>query len=193
MDSKAHNKQQIRELIAALDRGEEDALNPLVEAIYPDLKRLAHFQLARERPNHTLNTTEIVHEAYLRISSNDNGWNSRRHFLRAAAVVMRHLLVDHARKRDSKKHGEGAALLPLNEEILESQADDYLAVLALDDAIKSMEETNPQLGQMIECRCFAGLSMQETADVLGMSKRSAEREWRRARGYIAVAMEGRKA
>lgn len=191
MATKADRNEQIQMLIAAIDRGEDEALNRLIEAIYPDLKRLAHFQLARERHQHTLNTTAIVHEAFLRISSGDKSWTGRLHFLRAASVVMRHLLVDHARKRETEKHGAGAVVLTLNEEFHQAQADDYLAVLALDSAIKAVEEIDPQLGQIIEYRCFAGLSMQEIADVLGISKRSAEREWRRARGYIAAAMEDR--
>jgi RNA polymerase sigma factor (TIGR02999 family) len=106
---------------------------------------------------------------------------------------MRHLLVDHARKRQSSKHGSGAVHLTLHEDSYRSEPDDHLAVLALNDAINDIEKNDPVLGQIIECRCFAGLSMQETAEALGMPKRTVERDWQRARGYIAAAMEDRNA
>ena len=185
---KSRDKKQVDELLAALDRGDQNAMTELIEVIYPELKRLAHFQLLSERPNHTLNTTAIVHEAYLRMASNSDGWKDRRHFLRAAATVMRHLLVDHARKRNSAKRGDGTPPLLLDESRLKT-SDDSVAVLALDAAIKDIAAINPRLEQIIECRYFAGLSVADTAEALGMAVRTIERDWQRARAYLVTAMD----
>lgn len=176
------------DLLAAVERGEADAFNRLVEAVYPELKRLAHFQLAGERPNHTLNTTAIVHEAYVRLSSGNANWTDRRHFLRASAKVMRHLLVDHARKRNASKRGSGARNLTLDENRL-NNSDDALAVLALENAIISMKEIDPRLEEIVECRFFAGLSVKETAEALNTSVRTVERGSQRARGYLLSALD----
>ncbi len=176
------------DLLAAVERGEADAFNRLVEAVYPELKRLAHFQLAGERPNHTLNTTAIVHEAYVRLSSGNANWTDRRHFLRASAKVMRHLLVDHARKRNASKRGSGARNLTLDENRL-NNSDDALAVLALENAIISMKEIDPRLAEIVECRFFAGLSVKETAEALNTSVRTVERGSQRARGYLLSALD----
>jgi RNA polymerase sigma factor (TIGR02999 family) len=176
------------ELLAAVDRGEAGALERLVEAVYPELKRLAHFQLTRERPGHTLNTTAIVHEAYVRLSSGDGRWNDRAHFLRAASTVMRHLLVDHARKKRAEKRGSGNAPLTLEEDRF-TAGDDGLAVIALDDALKDIAEIDPRLEKIIECRYFAGLSVADTAEALGMAVRTVERDWQRAKAYLLQAMD----
>jgi RNA polymerase sigma factor (TIGR02999 family) len=182
------NNNDIDDLLGAVDRGEEGALDRLVVAIYPELKRLAHFQLMKERPGHTLNTTAIVHEAFVRLAAGDGKWLDRSHFLRAASTVMRHLLVDHARKRTADKRGGGIAALTL-EDHRYADDDDSMAVLALDDALKDMAEVDPRLVQLIECRYFAGLSMAETAEALSMSKRTVERDWQRARAYLRRAMD----
>jgi RNA polymerase sigma factor (TIGR02999 family) len=178
----------VSELLAALDRGEVGALDRLIEAVYPELKRLAHFQLALERPGHTLNTTAIVHEAYMRLSGGDGKWNDRGHFLRAASTVMRHLLVDHARRKNAEKRGSGAAPLTLEEERF-SVVDEGLAVIALDDALKDIAEIDPRLERIIECRYFAGLSVADTAEALDMAVRTVERDWQRAKAYLLEAME----
>jgi len=182
------NNKKVDELLAAIDRGHNGAMAELIEVIYPELKRLAHFQLVGERPDHTLNTTAIVHEAYLRMSAGSDGWKDRKHFLRAAASVMRHLLVDHSRKRNAAKRGDGTPPLLLDESRLVSD-DDSVAVLALDDAIKDIAAISPRLEQIIECRYFAGLSVADTAEALGMGVRTVERDWQRARGYLVRAME----
>ena len=178
------------ELLAAVERGEPDAFASLVEVIYPELKKLAHFQLVGERPNHTLNTTAIVHEAFVRLSGGKQNWTDRRHFLRASSKVMRHLLVDHARKRNAGKRGGGAKALTLDENLLESQ-DDSLAVLVLENAINNMREIDPRLEEIVECRFFAGLSISETAVALGTSVRTVERGSQRARGYLLSALDNK--
>jgi len=180
--------QRVRDLLDAIDRGQEGALEELVTVIYPDLKRLARFQLAKERRGHTLNTTAIVHEAFLRLAGSNSSYTDRAHFLRAAATVMRHLLVDYARKRNAEKRGAGLAPLTLQDDRYEKE-DDTLAVLALDAAIKDIADIDPQLEQIIECRYFAGLTVRETAEALGMSVRSVERGWQKARAYLTTSME----
>lgn len=180
--------EDIEALLAAVRGREHGAMDRLIEAVYPELKRLAHFQLAGERPGHTLSTTVIVHEAYLRIAAGNARWADRRHFLRAAATVMRHLLVDHARQRDAGKRGGGVAPIALGDEAHATE-DEGVAVIALDGALRGMAELDPRLEQIVECRCFAGLSVSDTADALGMSVRTVEREWRRAKGYLLRAMD----
>lgn len=178
----------IPRLLDAVDHGEPGALGELVEAVYPELKRMAHFQLAHERRGHTLNTTAIVHEAYMRMASGDGKWNNRKHFLRAASTVMRHLLVDHARRKRADKRGAGDVPLALDEERVEG-SDDSLAVLALDSALKDIAEIDPRLEKIIECRYFAGLTVRETAEALDMAVRTVERDWQRAKGYLLEMME----
>lgn len=181
-------KNDLSELLAAVDRNEPGALDALVEAVYPDLKRLAHFQLAKERAGHTLNTTAIVHEAFVRLASGNTGWSDRAHFMRAAATVMRHLLVDHARKRAADKRGGGSPPLTLEDDRCAS-ADDSMAVLALDNAMREIAEIDPRLERILECRYFAGLSVKETAEALDMAVRTVERDWQRAKAYLLQAME----
>lgn len=187
-DGEAEENSSISRLLAAVDRGEPGALDDLVAAVYPELKRLAHFQLAGERPGHTLNTTAIVHEAFVRLASGDGKWNDRGHFLRAASTVMRHLLVDHARKKRAEKRGAGQAPLTLEDDRYATD-DDSLAVLALDNALRDIAEIDPRLEQIIECRYFAGLSVNDTAEALGMAVRTVERDWQRAKAYLLKAMD----
>jgi len=183
------DREDIDALLQAVRRSDRRALSRLVELVYPDLKRIARFHLSAERPGHTLSTTAIVHEAYLRLAAGNPLWNDHRHFLRAAALVMRHLLVDHARQRDAEKRGGGRILsIELDQEPVDEG--DSLAVLALYDALNKMAQMDPRLEQIVECRCFAGMSVGETADALGMSVRTVEREWRRAKDYLMRAMGG---
>ncbi len=191
MTAESDNNKNIDALLAAVGRGEADAMRALVDAIYPELKRIAHFQLASERQNHTLNTTAVVHEAYVRLASNRAGWKDRKHFLRAAATVMRHLLVDYARKRNAMKRGDGKAVLALEENAV-TVDDDTVAVLALDDAMREIAAIDPRLEQIIECRYFAGLSVADTAEALDMAVRTVERDSQRARGYLMRALEPRE-
>lgn len=187
-DDDADDQCSISGLLTAVDRGEPGALDRLVVAVYPELKRLARFHLSSERPGHTLNTTAIVHEAFERMSGGDGRWNDRSHFLRAASTVMRHLLVDYARKRRAEKRGSGKAPLNLEVDRL-ALDDDGLAVIALDDALRDIAEIDPRLERIIECRYFAGLSVIDTAEALGMAVRTVERDLKRAKAYLLKAME----
>lgn len=178
----------IARLLDAVDRGDPEALGELVEAVYPELKRLAHFQMSRESQGHTLNTTAIVHEAFVRMASGQGKWKNRKHFLRAASTVMRHLLVDHARRKRAEKRGAGDVPLAIDEERVGGNSDS-LAVLALDSALRDIAEIDPRLEKIIECRYFAGLTVQETAEALDMAARTVERDWRRAKAYLLEMLE----
>lgn len=180
--------ERIAALLEAVEQGTEGSLDALVAEIYPDLKQLAHFQLAGERREHTLNTTAIVHEAFLRLAGSNNSYTDRAHFLRAAAKVMRHLLVDYARRRNAEKRGAGAEPVTLHDDRL-GLADDTVAILAMNTAMQEISTIDPRLEDVIECRWFAGLSVQDTADALGLSVRSVERASQRARGYLVNAIE----
>lgn len=185
--AEASAESRVEMLLAAIERGEDGALDQLVVAIYPDLKRMAHYHLANERPGHTLNTTAIVHEAFVRLASGNGEWSDRGHFLRAASTVMRHLLVDYARKRTAEKRGAGVMPIEFRNDY-HATSDDSVAVIALDDAIKEIVSIDPRLEQIIECRYFAGLSVKETAEALGMAVRTVERDCQRARAYLHKAM-----
>ena len=186
-DSEADASADIDELLQAAERGDAGAMDRLVEAIYPQLKRIARFRLGSERPGHTLNTTAIVHEAFARLIGNGGKWNDSAHLLRAAARVMRHVLVDYARQRNAAKRGDGVANLQLDEE-RHSSIDDSMAILQLDSAIRDIGEIDADLERLIECRYFAGLSVQETAEVFDVTVRTIERRWLKARAYIRTTM-----
>lgn len=174
-------------LLAKAEDGDRASFNRVVEVVYPELKRLAHFQLAKERANHTLSTTAIVHEAYERLADHQQVWNDRAHFLRTAARVMRHLLVDYARKRGAAKRGAGEQAMTLEDDGV-GVPSDQATVLRLEDALQELVELDPRLEQVVECRVFAGLTVAETAEALDMTVRTVERDWQKARGYINRAL-----
>lgn len=157
----------------------------LLPALYAELRRLAATMTARLPPGQTLQPTALVHEAYLKmVRDHDPGWGGKRHFFGAAAKAMREILVDQARRKDSRKHGghgervELAASLAL----IEPPADD---MLALDAAIEALQAEQPRLAEIVQLRYFTGLSVEETAVVLGRSESTVKREWRLARAWLA--------
>lgn len=176
------------DLSDTLETADHEKLDRLVTQIYPDLKKLARFQLSGERAGHTLSTTAIVNEAFVRMRASGPEWQDRAHFFRVAARVMRHLLVDHARKRLSAKRGGGQDDLDIDDH-LASTADDTVAVLAINDALKKIEDIDSRMAQVVEYRYFAGLSTEETAETLGIGVRTVERDWQRARAYIHRALD----
>ena len=182
-----NNKNVYGELPDALDGADHVELDKLVAEIYPELKQLARYQLSGERAGHTLSTTAIVNEAFVRMKSSSPQWNDQAHFFRVAGRVMRHLLVDHARKRISTKRGSGVDALNIDD-LAVSSADDTLAVLAIDAAMHRIEEIDPRMAQVVECRYFAGLSVKETSVTLNVPVRTVERNWQRARAYIRRAL-----
>jgi RNA polymerase sigma factor (TIGR02999 family) len=162
----------------------------LVADTYERLRRIARQQLRRYRPGQTLNTTAVVHEAYIRLSQDPGAWwQDRTEFLKVASTAMRNLVVDYARRRGAAKRGGDAFMVTLGDNIPNSERV-ALDVIALDDALRNLAQRAPDLETIVECRFFAGMTMDEIATVLGRSVRSVERDWARARAYLFDSMSG---
>jgi RNA polymerase sigma factor (TIGR02999 family) len=183
-----HRDEAITEILRSL--GEQDgSFNDLVPAVYDELRVLARSQLRRLRPGQTLDTTALVHEAYLKLSDADPRWQSRRHFFATAAKVMRHLLVDAARRSGAAKRGGGAEHLALRDDdaVLTQEAE---TVLAIDQALQELAANLPRLARVVECRFFGGLTDEETAEVLGVTDRTVRRDWVKARAWLHQRLAG---
>lgn len=167
-----------------LTQGQREELNAIVPALYDELCRLAHRRLQQERTGHTLNTTGLVHEAYLRlVDIRDVEWQDRAHFLAVASRVMRRILVDSARSRKRQKRGGGALPVPLSQaaEVHVAQDED---LLALDEALGRLEKRNERQCRVIEYRCFGGLTVEETAAALNTSIATVKRDWAVCRAWL---------
>jgi RNA polymerase sigma factor (TIGR02999 family) len=174
----------ITELLIAHGGGDPEALDRLVPLVYEDLRRLARVQLRRRRPGQTLDTTGLVHEAYLRLVDQTRAsWRDRGHFLAVSALAMRQIAVDHARRRARAKRGGGQVAVSLDE-INEPAAREAAHILEIDEALKRLAVENARLARVVECRYFAGLSEEETAAALDVSLRTAQREWFKARAWL---------
>jgi RNA polymerase sigma factor (TIGR02999 family) len=156
--------------------------------VEPELHRLAHYYMSQERAGHTLQTTAILNEAYLRLVDNPTPtWQNRSHFVAVAAQVMRRIMVDHARKRRSLKRGGGAIKVALDEVALVTEARSE-ELLALDDALETLAEQDPRKSRIVELRYFGGLTVEETAEFLKLSLRTVEREWTMAKAWLYRAL-----
>jgi RNA polymerase sigma factor (TIGR02999 family) len=165
--------------------GGNQPADDLLPAVYAELRRLAAALTTRLRPGQTLQPTALVHEAYLRlVGRRDPGWEGRRHFFGAAARAMREILIEQARRKGSRKHGGGARRVELREglALIEPPADD---LLALDEAIEQLQAERPHLAEVVMLRYYTGLSVEETADVVGRSVSTVTRDWRFARAWLA--------
>ena len=169
-------------------RDRKDAMERLVPLLYDELRALARAHLARERSDHTLQATALVHEAYMRmLGASDPPWNDRSHFFRAAAEAMRRILIEHARKRGRVKRGGARVRVDLHESHLTDEPDlDQL--LALDDAIRRLDEQDPRAADVVRLRYFAGLSIADTARALDLSERTVKRDWTLARAWLYEAL-----
>ena len=176
---------ELTRLLEAAEAGDSDALDRLVPLVYEDLRRVAHRQLGREGGGHTLQTTALIHEAYLKIAAGGSvSATSRAHFLAIAARAMRQVLVDYARKRKAAKRGGGVISVTLGDE---PQPADVSAedLLALDDALQQLD---PRQRQVIECRFFGGMEETDIAAALGVSERTVRRDWVKARAWLYQAL-----
>ena len=180
--------QEITQLLASWSQGDKVALDQLVPLVYPELRRLARRHMDRENPAHTLQTSALINEAYLKLVDQQSvEWQNRAHFFAVAAQVMRHILVDHARTRNYAKRGGGAPRLPLDEAaVLTEQRAGQL--IALDDALRDLAALDGRKSQIIELRFFGGLSMEETAEVMKISPSTVQREWRAAKAWLHHTM-----
>lgn len=181
-------QREITELLQACSNGEQDAFDRLIPLVYADLRAIAHQRLSRERPDHTLNTTAIVHQAYLGLVDQATAtWRDRAHFFAVSSKLIRNLLIDHARARRAEKRGGDAIHVPL-EDHLAGEEPRTVDLLALDEALERLGTRDRRLERLVECRFFGGLTMEETAEALGISLRTVERDWRRARAYLFQAL-----
>jgi RNA polymerase sigma factor (TIGR02999 family) len=172
-------------LLAEASAGRRDALDRLIPIVYEELRQVAHRRLREERADHTLNTTALVHETYLKlIDVKRVEWRDRVHFFGVAASAMRRILIDHARTRNREKRGGSqAARVPLDF-ALNVSADRDEELIALDDALARLEAANARYGRVVECRFFAGLTLEETAEVLGTSLATVKRDWAFCRAWL---------
>jgi RNA polymerase sigma factor (TIGR02999 family) len=177
-------RQPITELLLSLRAGRSEAMTRLFPLVYDELRRIAHCHLLGQGEGHTLGTTGLVHEAYLRLADQTRvEWNDRRHFYAAASRAMRHILVDHARRHYAVKRGGGRPVIELVEGTVAVEERAELLV-ALDEALQRLEALDERLGRVVECRFFAGLSEEETAEVLGVTARTVRRDWTKAKGWL---------
>jgi RNA polymerase sigma factor (TIGR02999 family) len=175
---------QATELLRQASDGDEGASAELLAFVHDELARLARIHMDRERGDHTLQPTALVNEAWIRLIDRDRaGWRDREHFLSAASRAMRNILVDHARRRRAEKRGGGDVRLPLDAvvELYEERAVD---LELLSDALDALHEDDPRLGRVVELRFFGGLTVEETARVMGVSPSTVERSWRMARAWL---------
>ncbi len=173
----------VTQLLVALNNGDKEALDKLLPLVYSELRRLADHYLRRERSDHTLQATALVHEAYLRLVDQNVSWQNRAHFFGVAAEMMRRILVDHARSHQAAKRGSGGVKLSLDEAI--NLSDERAAdLIALDEALTALAAFDPQKSRIVELRFFGGLSIEETARVLGIGSATVIRQWRTAKAWL---------
>jgi RNA polymerase sigma factor (TIGR02999 family) len=184
MDEPAASANSVTTWLHRLRDGDPDALDRLLPLVYDDLRGLARAQLRRERTGHTLGATGLVHEAYLRLSTRDRlSVEDRRHFFAIAAQSMRRVLIDYARARNRKKRGAGQPVESLDTDpLLTDEAADE--IIALDAALERLAHANERAARVVEQRFFAGLTLEETADVLGVSLKTVQRDWMVARAWL---------
>jgi RNA polymerase sigma factor (TIGR02999 family) len=175
---------RVTQLLADWRGGSADALNALIPLVYDELRRLAHSHLNRERSGHTLQSTALVNEAYMRLVSQDLEISNRAHFFAVSSHLMRQILVDYARRHRSAKRGDGMAKITLNEAVALLPNKGNLDILALDDALNELGRRDPQQTRVVELRFFGGLSIEETAEVVGISQATVKRDWSTARAWL---------
>lgn len=175
---------EVTRLLRNWSGGDENALDQLTPVVYDELRRLAASYMRRERQDHTLQSTALVNEAYLKLVDQKNVvWQNRAHFFGIAAQMIRRILVDHARAHKAEKRGGGAGVLSLDEAIGVPEKHD-VEILALNDALTRLTEMDPKQGRIVELRFFTGLSIEETAEVVGVSPATVKREWAAARAWL---------
>ena len=182
---------EITQMLLELTDGNHDAVDHILPHIYDELRRLASSYLRRERSNHTLQPTALVHEAYMKLIDQTRvRWQNRAHFFGIAAQVMRRILMDYARKHTAEKRGGDAEVLPIEEEILIVSHDKSAELIALDDALRQLAAMDERKAKIVELRYFGGLSIEETAEVLGLSVPTINREWRMAKAWLYSEIGG---
>lgn len=181
---------EVTQLLNALSAGDPEAMHELMPVVYAELRRLAHAQLRREPPDAPVRTTALVHEAFLRLVDQRRvDWANRAHFLAIASMAMRRVLVDHARARTRAKRGDGVSPLQLEAGPEPGVPAVALDLVLLDEALDGLDAVSPRCRQVVECRFFGGLTVDETAVALGCSSATVKRDWRAARAWLAKELE----
>jgi RNA polymerase sigma-70 factor (ECF subfamily) len=184
---------QVTQLLQQWQEGNQEALETLMPLVYKELKRLAGSYLRRERADHTLQSAALVNEAYLRlVDQSQTRWQNKAHFYGIAAQMMRRVLADHARGHNAAKRGAGMPELELNEAMAQAQSRS-VDVLDLEEALQKLEKLDPQQGKIVELRFFSGLSIEDTANVLGISPATVKRDWAAARAWLFREVAARQA
>jgi RNA polymerase sigma-70 factor (ECF subfamily) len=179
-DSMEIEKGQVTKLLKAMAKGDSEAADKLLPLVYGELHRLASSYMRNERPDHTLQATALINEAYLRLAREDTDWNSREHFIGVAANVMRRVLVDYARAHRAEQRGGDLKRVEMQDDLAIS-VEKLDEVEALDEALRNLELHNPRQGKVVELRYFGGLSVEQIASLLQVSPRSVKRDWSLAR------------
>lgn len=180
----ARSAGEVTQLLDESARGRPAAVSQLIPLVYNELRRLAAHYLQGQRPDHTLQATALVHEAYLRlVAQPERTWQNRAHFIGVAAQLMRCILIDYARGRQTEKRGRAPQKVPLEETLLfsEEQSDELLAI---DDALRRLAQIDARQSRIVELRFFGGLTVEETAELLGTSPKTVKRDWSTARAWL---------
>ena len=181
---------EITELLDGVSKGDAEATERLLPLVYNELRQLAHRQLRKERHDHTINTTALVHELYLKMVEHPMklDWESRSHFFAVAARAMRQILVNYAKSRSRKKRGGGVPNVSLDEAVImpEERAEE---LIALDEALEQLAKMNERQAKVVECRYFSGLTIEETASVLGVSVPTVNRDWTTAKLWLYIEVK----
>lgn len=187
------DQHDITGMLAAWTDGDTGALDRLVELVYPSLRRIAHQHLARRRPGESLDSAALANETYLKlVRAGGIRCENRAHFLALCAQVMRRILVDHVRRRGFAKRGGGAPHVPLDDVVLVAQQRG-IEVIALDEALHALARVDPRKCRVVELRYFGGLTIEEAAEVLGVSAETAKRDWRMARAWLLGELTRKRA
>ena len=182
--------QPVSALLAQWQAGDEEALRTLVPLVYDELRRLAHRYLQKERPDHTLQSTALVHEAYVRLVKQEGGkFQNRAHFFAICAQLMRQILIEYARSQRAAKRDRGQKVT-LNDEVALVKKSRSVDLVALDEALEGLAKLDAQQSRIVELRFFGGLSIEETAQVLGISPATVKRDWSTAKAWLHHEMSG---
>ncbi len=184
----------VTQMLIEWSNGDRQALDRLIPVVYEELRRQASRYLRRERPDQTLQTTDLIHEAYLRLVDQKKVlWQNRAHFFAISATLIRRILIDHARRRRRAKRGGSEVALILNEELLAPAEKSDSNLLALDEALTRLAAIDSRQSHIVELRCFSGLSIEETAAVIGVSRTTVKDDWNLAKAWLRREIGGGKA
>jgi RNA polymerase sigma factor (TIGR02999 family) len=185
---------QVTRILAELRQGDPEAMRRLLPVVYDELHRLAHNKMRNEPRGLTLQTTDLVHEAWLRLVGDESptaaSWENRRHFFGAAAEAMRRILIERARRAGRHKHGGGKRRVPLEQAEITGEMAADLDLLALDEALRRLEGEDPVRSEVVKLRCFAGLTIDQTASAMDLSPATVKRHWTYAHAWLRVRMHG---